>query len=601
MPSTVRALAAGMLIVVAGAARPVNAQPPPEAPRPRARAAAPASADSSRILRRARSAQSRFEAVRRQHLPRTWGSRGGPCEEIIGRFCYWDDGEPHEDAVPEPIPAESPKIVDARNTLLSVLDSTSRDLPGDDWIAAQHVRYLLEAGHYDPAVERGRTCEGTSWWCEALEALALHASGSYAESDSVFTLALATMPADVRCEWIDLETLLAGELRARYPADCEARRKIADRLWWLADPLHSQPGNDRRSEHYARLVLDRLQERTPSGYGLPWGDDLEELLARYGWPSYFAREIPAPFTTEAPGILSHHRDPSYHFLPDGEDLRAIGEEHWTLRDIREESWTLRAARQRERYAPPYATFASLAQLTTLFRRGDSVLIVSAYDVRRDTLMPEGPIAAALVASAGPPPAMRIMTIDRAAPRRGSLRLIAPDTALLASIEVGAGDRMRRARLGVGYGDALSSRVRISGLGLFDPGDSTTRDSLPADVDTFAQRARTSSRVSRDEKLGLYWELYGALAGDDRLATRVELIREGGGWLRRVGERIGLLTPGAGVRLGWREAPREVDGIVGRAVVIDPGSLDPGRYTIEVHVSLESELPVIARRSVEIIR
>ena len=98
-------------------------------------------ADSVTVLSAARKAQATFERVRRAHLPRTWTSGAGSrCDETIGRFCYWDDDDTNEYTLPDTLPQESARIAAARKELLARLDSASALLPGDDWIAGQHVR-----------------------------------------------------------------------------------------------------------------------------------------------------------------------------------------------------------------------------------------------------------------------------------------------------------------------------------------------------------------------------------------------------------------------------------------------------------------------------
>lgn len=549
----------------------------------------PAPADSAAVLEAARSAQTTFERVRRRHLSRSQDAPGSRCDETIGRYCYWDDDDTSEYAVPEPTPAESPRVIEARTALLARLDSASALLPGDDWLAGQHVRYLIEAGAFDAAEARASTCAATSWWCRALLGLAHHAAWRYPAADSAFADALATMPETERCAWTDLTVLLADSVRAGYRrASCAGRDALNDRVWWLADPLHFRAGNDRRTEHYARVTMDRIQRRAASGYGVAWRDDLGELLRRYGWPSYFAQTLPQPGRNEPPGISAYHRTPSYHFLADGDPLES-------LRGLAERRWTLRPLGPRERYAPPYATFATLRQLTSLFRRGDSVLVVAAYDARGDTLMPAGPLTAALIVSASPT-SLRAQRVRHDASTRGALMVLAADTPMLASIEVIGGNRVHRARLAVALADSLPRSIRISDLAFFAPGDS-----LPATIDAFLRVASASATARRGEKLGLFWELYGLRATDDEMTLRVQVIREGRNWLRRAGERVGLIGRRGGVGFGWREDNRGNQSIAPRSIVVDLTGLDPGEYRIEVSLARGTDTPATASRRLEIIR
>ena len=63
-----------------------------------------APADSVRVLRGARAAQSSFESFRRSRLP-IGDHFSGPCDVRIGRYCYWrGDGDDDKDPPPEPAP-----------------------------------------------------------------------------------------------------------------------------------------------------------------------------------------------------------------------------------------------------------------------------------------------------------------------------------------------------------------------------------------------------------------------------------------------------------------------------------------------------------------
>ena len=104
------------------------------------------------ILREARSAQSRFESVRRQHLPRHRSGSADRCDAHIGRFCYFYDST-EADAVPEP-----GRILQARAQLLNVLYRAARAHSADGWVAGQRVRSLLEAGRPDDAITAARDC-----------------------------------------------------------------------------------------------------------------------------------------------------------------------------------------------------------------------------------------------------------------------------------------------------------------------------------------------------------------------------------------------------------------------------------------------------------
>jgi hypothetical protein len=108
-------------------------------------------------------------------------------------------------------------------------------------------------------------------------------------------------------------------------------------------------------------------------------------------------------------------------------------------------------------------------------------------------------------------------------------------------------------------------------------------------------------MSRAKPVGLFWEIYGADQAEDRIFLRVDVIRDGKNWLRRAGERIGVLGKEGGVGMTWREVTRDPASVIARSVVIDLSSLDPGRYRVELQLWLEGEGPTTASRIVELTR
>jgi hypothetical protein len=105
-------------------------------------------------------------------------------------------------------------------------------------------------------------------------------------------------------------------LRARSVRD---RDSLERRIWWLAEPLYAHPATSVRAEHFARLTMARLQQATRSPLDPAWGDDLHELLVRYGWPTAYTRDRMREGTAlgagAKPRVSGHEPRPSYHFFP----------------------------------------------------------------------------------------------------------------------------------------------------------------------------------------------------------------------------------------------------------------------------------------------
>lgn len=547
--------------------------------------AAAQQSDSQQILRFARDAQADFEWIRRRHLPTRLGYGGTPCDERIGRFCFW---HPSDRTDPPPPPEEPRRIRGARDRLVQQLDSVAALLRGDEWIAGQLVRYLVESGRSTEAVAAARECRAAAWWCQALAGFALHTAGDFAGADSVYGAALGDMPREERCRWTDLTLLLEGELSRRYRRlGCEERRALEGRLWWLAQPLYSLPGNDRRTEHLARATLARIAEHARTPYAVSWGDDLREITLRYGWPTNWTQGPDGGSAAPDVVVSGHEPSPSFHFLA---DARAFDDPAGAAST----AWTLDARRPRERYGPAYVrSVAPLEHQVALFRRGDSCLAVAAYDVSRDTLFGRG----------SPDATLLLARDDRAAPvieRRpgaGSSDVILAQSECepqLLSLEVVALDRRHaaRARHGVQPPPAppvTADGVTISDILLFDP-----PDSLPTELAAVLAHVRGSVTARPDARLGLFWEVYGLNPAGETVITAVDVVPVRAGWLRRATQSLGLAKRPAAVRLEWSEVPRPRGLVAGRALALELSGLSPGQYRVAVRAATERSAAVAAR-------
>ena len=110
-----------------------------------------------------RAAQAEFERERIARLPWSRESAVGPCDEVVGRFCYR-----HVAPSDRPPPAEPAEIDALRERLLAILDAAASADPADGWVAGQRVRYRIEAGRPRDAVEAAAECAAEPWWCAAL-------------------------------------------------------------------------------------------------------------------------------------------------------------------------------------------------------------------------------------------------------------------------------------------------------------------------------------------------------------------------------------------------------------------------------------------------
>jgi hypothetical protein len=541
-------------------------------------------ADSQRVLRDARSAQANFERTRRANLPMDNGGSSGRCDVRVGRFCYWwDDGE-------FPPPPELPRAKAARATLIDRLGEAARRLPGDGWIAGQRVRYLVEDDRAADAVNAARECRAQLDWCSALAGYAFHAAGDFLRADSAFSAALAAMSDRDRCRWTDISLLLEGDARKRYERlRCEDRGQFEARFWALSRPLYLLPANDLRTEHFARLTMARLIRTSGYPHDMPWGDDSEELLMRYGWETGWTRSPPSMGSPFDVHVIGHEPTPAFDFVPSPDALTipdSAGASDWELHDRLAQS----------RYAPRYArSVAALDHQVAFFRRGDSAIVVAAFDASGQTGFARDTIDAALAIAPATSPESATVSTDPVARRHGVL--VAPGAwrPLIVSVEArdSAARRVARARRVV-RPPSSSSRVTISDLLLFD--DPT---SLPTSLDEATARARGSMRVDRTKPVGVYWEMYGVSPAGETLAYRLTVTRERTPWYRRAAEKLGVVERRAPVRMQWDEPSARPGAARSRALAVDFSTLPEGRYRMDLTLEAGDLTIATASRTVDV--
>ena len=547
-------------------------------------------ADSAAVLRAAKEAQQTFERSRRVNLP--WGDgSGGRCDVRVGRYCYWHDVG-HDQYHPK-----EPEVIGRyRARLVTALDSAAERLPGDAWIAGQRVRYLVESGRFVEGVSAARACRAERWWCDALAGFAFHGAQDFARADSAFAIALRAMPEAERCRWTDLSALLAEAAHRSYRRlDCAGRAALAARWWLLADPLYMIAGNERRTEHYVRHVHARLQRDAREGYDTSWGDDMYEIAVRYGWATSWTRARPTGLIDGTGGynITGHEPAPAFPFFP---EVRAPDDT--ALRA--HERWIVTQPIPRERYAPPYAkAFVPLADhQTARFRRGDSTLVVAAYDVREDTLFASRRVEAALALARDDSTPPVVARRERAGPVE-TLVATVPWAPALTSVEVMAPERKHaaRARFSSGGGLARSGALALSDILLVEPRGAAA----PALAELVARGdVAPSGRVKAGAKLALYWEEYG-LAEGTKVTSTLTVSRGRAGWLRRAGEALRVAPRASPVRIHWQDTPASKDGVAARSLALDLSSLAPGRWTIDLVARPEGREALRASREIEILR
>jgi hypothetical protein len=528
------------------------------------------------------------------NLPTEFGVGSHHCDVNIGRWCIWNDES--NDRKPPP---ESPTIRHARERLLAQLDTLGRAFPGDEWIAAQQVRYLLEAGRHADAIRIADRCtaSGSRYFCGALAGVAYHDSGAVAAADSAFGSALAAMPDSVRCRWMDISVLLDDAIADRYDhASCAARDTIAATFWRLTNPLYLRNG-DWRNEFLARVTRAEMERDSRTVSGSPSEPAYRETALRYGFDTWFVRDDPLLGSMQDAAIAGYRGSGSgYNFVPDF----AVFDAPATLST---DGWDLKLRSARTNYAPAYAKhFRTLGQRqVALFRRGDSMLVVASYDVGDDTLFARGALEAGVFTARvdstiiGAPHG----TVTSDARPRGVLLTNAPRTPLIVSIEVldSATKSAARARFGL-RPTTNAGRLQLSDLLLFAP---RSADSLPHQLDEALPTALHSDQISGKDLLGVFWEVYGVRAAGESFTVDITIDRIREGVMRRAAERLHLASPFSPLTVRWNEVPNRIDGISSRAVTLDLSQLGNGRYEIRLALTPSDGPPVVTTREIVVRR
>lgn len=525
--------------------------------------------DSAEINDRARDLQASFEMRRRRMLPRFYiGTVDQNHCLIVGRFCEW-----HPNLKDYTVPEEGRDIVKARAELLRELEHISALIPGDDWIMGQRIRYMIE-GHDTNSVAVARSCRATKWWCSALLGLALHVRGDFLAADSAYALALDAMPSPLRCHWMNLGPLLDDDIRGTYRRMTCGQREAADaRIWWVSDPLYMTPGNERRTEHYSRVLHTMLQQNSVNTYGSSWGGDLAELILRFGWAEKWTQEPSRSMYPDAkPSIVGHEREPGYHFFltqrpPD------------SLTQIVDSIFDIFQFPPREQYSPTYTNgFVRLDAQVARFRRGDSTKVVAAFDVTNDTIFGKHKFAAAVVAMGDESTSPSTTILDES-PTKNVLTVSTPWREQLIGVELLAKDSTAAARWRSGFAEIPldSGKISVSDL-LFVDG----APSLPSSLDDAIARAHGGTKFRRNVQVGLFWELYGSTPTDSALPVTLTITPVDESLLRRAFRVLRIAPKAAPLNIRWQE--NGAAGVMSpRSVLLDLSLVPAGKYAVKLEV------------------
>lgn len=515
----------------------------------------------------ARQAQDAFEQTHRQGLRFYNGGADATCEEQINRICYWNNNGD----VPPPAERNDARI--ERLQLIEILTRAAKASPSDDWVAGMLVRYDIEADRADSSLKAARNCAGTTWWCSALQGLALHSLNQHLEAKNAFDKMLRTMPESMKCSWTEIALWLSNDstVQRNYRGrPCEQRMKDDERLFRLAQPLWGLPANDLYSELLARHTISLVHGMGRIPYDLTFGADLLESQVRYGWPVNWSVQNGGVADPRPPQVIGHEPTPSYDFLPSANAL--ANPTAATIADF-----PLNAKKARMRYAPRYASgFQVPPYQFARFRRGDSTVVAGAYRLIRDLEMGRAPYNATLVLDAFDGKEPIVVRKDNA-PANAALLATIGTSPFLASLEIiaPASKRVARVRAGV---EPLAKTKLISDVLLLTKGDPSEHPTL----ESAAPLAFGGADIDGGTTIGLYWENYLKVSPGAPATTSIRATRLNASFFQKLSSSLKLSKAVQPVSQRFSD-PGRPDGGSGRTLALGWPEVPAGDYQLTIVV------------------
>ncbi len=578
--------------------------------------------DSSALHQKAKRLQARFERSRNNLITPQFSRLRLSCDEIIGRFCFrhenWNE-DPTWEVIEEAVP-----IGMARAKLLGELAEISAIIPGDKWLLGQRIHYLSENSDWPRAEDVLDQCETQTWWCTALLGFLKHLQGDWLRATQYFDLSFSQMPLENEQYFRSLKYLLDSGSQEILDSSNDPK-SFKNLFWLLSDPLYLVDGNDRMTEQYARTVLVYLREQSANPYGITWGDDLEELTMRYGAEKSWDRERKPPdgFLTDTRSIVGRHHPKSQEFLPPTSVLKnpvTVGPAEWNLE----------REHPRTGYAPPYAP--NLTELTTQiarFRRGDSLMIVVGFSPEESSeFTPVTNAGRDQIKERNNPFLVQLPKISadktkgvssnktnfqtglflHSIPDQNSYQVLGNDPNGTFSLLLPNGSYI----IGLEILEASAKTAWRSRRGLWQdplaPGLASASDLLilngegdvPNTLEEAIQQVKPKLQIQRGESIRVAWELYGFRSGET-LSTRIGLVRNNVGILRRLGEFMRLLESDPLPDMSFRDS--SINGLetVFRSVNIDFPNIEAGEYTITIELQPEGREAMVLSRNITVVQ
>jgi hypothetical protein len=481
-------------------------------------------------------------------------------------------------AWPDPTTTSAPEL------LAEIADSAS----DNSWYVGHLVYLSLTPGNLDESWRIAGRCVGNDSFCLALQGFVLHAYSRYAAADSTFSQSLTAMLPAEACKWRDIAPLLDSIARSRYVSlDCATRRAFEDSVWRLADPLYALEGNDRRTEHYSRRVMNVLLLGAPSPFATatqpwPWDTTLSDAMIRYGAAAHWI--VPH----EGVGDRAiHYHTPSYSFVPRSAEptSEASGAPIFDL--------TRRLDAAEERYHPAYDYVTELARAQTIvLQRDDSLLVAAALD-----LLPfreAAPFAACMTLASVDGQGSVREAVE--ANGRALLSATIPRRATIMGVEVLSKPILFAGRLRLFLPSPSAADVSISQPLFFAPGNA---DLLPDSAADVFPSMLASNEIIVPTRLGVFWEIYGVPARTELIFSvrLTALDPPSSGILAKI---LSLFSSSATDErvVTWSQTAGGTY-LSAHSLAFELADVRPGRYNIELHATALPGIDVSSHREIEI--
>jgi hypothetical protein len=388
--------------------------------------------------------------------------------------------------------------------------------------------------------------------------------------------------------------------------ESEERDRRWELFWRLSDPLFLIEGNDRLTDHFARMVEATIWRNAANPMGLPWDEDMEATLIRYGRNIGYSRSVDPIATFNRRGdtrrVIGHHDPKSRGYLFPEMFLESPS-------DVPPESWITAPREARTWFAPRYSPdMRALETQVGRFRRGESMFVVGAY-------RPIPPVVDSVEAEAqeadteesgdfgiqGQPHAALFLvpedgsepTFVRGRDAEGVLTINSAPGRYVSGLEVVdlQGRQAWRARQGVAQLPLVPGLLDVSDLLILKEGTP-----LPGSLEEAIPHVRPGVRIRKGERFPVVWEAYG-LRINEPVQVTLGFTRGRPGFLTRVGEFLGVLEPDRPVEVIFEDRGPDSVQIAFRSIQFQLPDLDPGEYTLHLRLELAGGRAVVTSRPI----